>query len=588
MLFVPHHDVVLVPLAADEHGVVGGGHRDRAADREPAVHHDIPPARVLQLHRLVPRVGVDEVHVLQEREHRLVLDRLEVVHAVAESGGDVVQNRVRILRARVIVGHEHDVRELIRHAAHLRALGGVAVAAAPEHGDDVRRARPPDARDGAPQRVRRVRVVHDHREGLALVHELHAPGDGLHRLHARGDDVQRNLQRHPDRHRRGDVGHVHLAHQPARRVERARGRANRDQRLEQRELGLLHEHVRLIGERRVRGVGDDRHAVAAARGGDEKRRLGRLLRLVARVVSRRLRRRVQVDHRPLPFRVRQTVEQLGFGLPVRVHRAVEVEVVGRQVREHGDVEIHAVHATLRQRVAGNLHRRRGRAVVQHARHQLLALQRVRRGVGDLVLALVRRQPSGRGALSVLRRVILLRFPDAPVRREPRVIQHVPGRADHAALAVVGFQDRTHQKRRGGLAVRAGDADGDERSARVAVKRRRETRERLFRVGDEHLRRVLGQTFDEPVAHHRHGAGRHGVQRVIVPVRLGAAAAHEDVPAENRARVVGDAAHLDVLVLAEVAPLLYVDAAVLEELAEQRDALLILRLLLEILEVLKLV
>ena len=104
------------------------------------------------------------------------------------------------------------------------------------------------------------------------------------------------------------------------------------------------------------------------------------------------------------------------------------------------------------------------------------------------------------------------------------------------------------------------------------------------VGDDHLRRVLGQTGDRPVADDRHRAGRDRVQGVLVPVRLRAAAAHEDVPAEHRPRVVGDAAHLDVLVLAEVAPLLDVDAAVLEELAEQRDALLLLILLfLEVLE-----
>ena len=92
---------------------------------------------------------------------------------------DLGDDRVRVLGARVVGGDDADVGQLGPDAAHQRALLAVAVAAAaedadqPAAGDDARRAQ------DVLERVGRVRVVDEHREGLALVHGLEAPRNAL-------------------------------------------------------------------------------------------------------------------------------------------------------------------------------------------------------------------------------------------------------------------------------------------------------------------------------------------------------------------------------------------------------------------------
>ena len=79
--------------------------------------------------------------------------------------------------ARVVGGHDRHVGEPPRHRAHLGALAAVAVAAAAEHHDQ-----PPAADELArrPQhvleRVGRVGVVDEHREGLAALDGSKPPG----------------------------------------------------------------------------------------------------------------------------------------------------------------------------------------------------------------------------------------------------------------------------------------------------------------------------------------------------------------------------------------------------------------------------
>ena len=124
-----------------------------------------------------------------------------------------------------------------------------------------------------------------------------------------------------------------------------------------------------------------------------------------------------------------------------------------------------------------------------------------------------------------------------------------------------------------LAARPGDAHGGERRRRVPVKGSRQPRQRRPRGRHHHLRGIDAQAFDRAFAHHGHGARRDGVEREIVPVHRVAGDADEDVAAQDDPRVVGDAAHLDVLILAELDPLRDVHGAVLEQLAEQRHALL---------------
>mmetsp|Transcript_11918 Transcript_11918/g.55335 ORF Transcript_11918/g.55335 Transcript_11918/m.55335 type:complete len:448 (+) Transcript_11918:134-1477(+) len=434
VLLSAHHDVILVAFPADENSVVLTSHRDRRANGVEPVHDDVPPAHVLQLHRLVPGVGVDQVHILEKRKERLLLDRLEFVDAIAEPGDYVVQDLVRVLRPRVVVGDKDDVGVRVRHRAHLGAFRRVPIAAAAKDGDDVVRARASNGFDGSLKRRRGVRVVDDDGEGLALVHELHAPRSGLHRLHALGDDVQGNLQRDPGGDGGGYVGNVDLAHQPGDGVERAQRGSNSHRGLEQGQVGALHVHVRLVSLVLLRGVGHDGH---------RRRRLRKVRRFVKRFFALRRGRDVEVDDRALPLRVGEPPEQLRLGVPVGRHVAVDVEVVPAQVGKHGDVKIAAVHPSSNEIRGANLHGGGSRAVVQHARHELLALERVRGGVGHLVLTPVGREPPGRGGHPPLRRVLLLSLPHTPVRREPHVVERVPGGADDAALGIVRVQYGAH-------------------------------------------------------------------------------------------------------------------------------------------------
>src|SRR5207247_3241212 len=98
---VPELLTLLVPLARDHDDVVRLGGLDRVCDRGTAVPDDL-------------RVAVD-------------------------AGHDLVDDRAGILAARVVGGHDRDVRELGGDPAHDRALLAVAVTAAAEDADQSAR-----------------------------------------------------------------------------------------------------------------------------------------------------------------------------------------------------------------------------------------------------------------------------------------------------------------------------------------------------------------------------------------------------------------------------------------------------------------
>ena len=87
----------------------------------------------------------------------------------------LVDDRFRILRARVVGGHQDAVGQLPRSGAHQRPLGGVAVAAGSEHHRQPPVGHLARGAQDVVQRVGRVRVVHQHAEGLALVDRLEPP-----------------------------------------------------------------------------------------------------------------------------------------------------------------------------------------------------------------------------------------------------------------------------------------------------------------------------------------------------------------------------------------------------------------------------
>ena len=82
---------------------------------------------------------------------------------------DLQDDADRVLGPRVVARHDDVVgRAAAAAVAHQRALVGVAIAAAAEHGDDAARGDRPDRRDRLLERVRRVRVVDEHRERLTV------------------------------------------------------------------------------------------------------------------------------------------------------------------------------------------------------------------------------------------------------------------------------------------------------------------------------------------------------------------------------------------------------------------------------------
>src|SRR4051812_1948828 len=124
---------LLVPLAGDDHDVAVGGQADRLRDR---------------------RLAVDLA-----------------AHVVAlDAGEDLVEDRLGVLRARVVAGHDDLVGELRREAPHQGPLAPVAVAAGAEHHDHSSpRCQLARGAQDVLQRVGRVRVVDEHGEALALV-----------------------------------------------------------------------------------------------------------------------------------------------------------------------------------------------------------------------------------------------------------------------------------------------------------------------------------------------------------------------------------------------------------------------------------
>ena len=75
-----------------------------------------------------------------------------------------------------IVGRgERQVGDLLHGPDHPRPLGPVPVAAAPEDDQQAAGRYRPEHPESVAERVVRVRVVHKHVEGLALLDPLHPP-----------------------------------------------------------------------------------------------------------------------------------------------------------------------------------------------------------------------------------------------------------------------------------------------------------------------------------------------------------------------------------------------------------------------------
>ncbi len=104
---------------------------------------------------------------------------------------DLLDDRERILAPRIVRGDEDDVGEARRDRTHERALLAIPVSTASEHADDaIRRERPRLGKDVL-ERLRRVRVVDEHGEGLPFVDRLEPAGHSLEMLDPAPDRPRR-------------------------------------------------------------------------------------------------------------------------------------------------------------------------------------------------------------------------------------------------------------------------------------------------------------------------------------------------------------------------------------------------------------
>ena len=131
----------LVALAGDDDDVAGRGRGERGGDGHAAVELDRDRGRTR-----------------------------------GEAGEDGIGDRLRILRSRVVGGEHRDVGGVAHRRAHQRALGGVAVAPAPEDAHHPPAGAGQGAGGGqhAAEGIGRVGVVDQHGEGLAGVDPLEA------------------------------------------------------------------------------------------------------------------------------------------------------------------------------------------------------------------------------------------------------------------------------------------------------------------------------------------------------------------------------------------------------------------------------
>ena len=394
---------------------------------------------------------------------------------------DVLDDRERILAARVVGRDDDVVGPLHGDGAHHGPLAAVAVASGAEHADHPAVAELAGRLEHDVERVGRVRVVDDDRERLALVDRLEPAGHAGHRPHALGQVVVVDVEQDA----RGDHAEDVLDVEPPaqRRLDLdARGPESAAVRPQLEALG---PHLRRVREPE----------------GDERRppRLDELERepaavLVAHVHRRRRRLRAG--------------EEAALRLVVVLHRPVQVEVILREVREDERVEADAVEPVEHRAVGRGLDRDAPVAGVEHLAEEALEVDR-----------LGRRVRGGPGRAS-----------DDPLDG-----------ADEPGRAAGGGEHRAQQERGGRLPVRARHAGDLERARRLAEEDVGGDGHRGARVLDEELRHV---ELERPLDDEGGGAGRHRARREVVPVGTRSGNAEEHRAGRDAIGVVGEVGDLD--------------------------------------------
>ena len=382
---------------------------------------------VVEGHRAVAQhlVGLvalarDHHHVARARHLEGAGDRVAPVDddvalgpaAAVHAALDLLDDRLGRLAARVVRGDDDHVREPRGHGAHQRALAAVAVAAAAEDRDHAARPQLAHGLEQVLERVVGVGVVDDHREVLAGVHALQPARHAAQRREA----ARRPLSGATPRARAAPSAASRFCtlKRPSSGVRTSKTPTG----VRGPEARALPARARSPSAREVGGALDGVGPHAAAGGAGE---------LGGPVV-------VGVDD-GVSVLPQQRVEQDALGGEVAVHVAVEVEVVAGQVGEDRHPE-----ARSRGRASGPASARRPRAPRGGSRRPP---SRGTAPAGRRTRAsCARPRPAGR------------RSGTGPCRAGPPR----PGRA----------QGGVDQVGRGGLAVRAGDADELEGSAGAAA------------------------------------------------------------------------------------------------------------------------
>ena len=420
-------------------------------------------------------------------------------------GHDLGDDRVGVLRARVVGGDDRDIGEPRGDLAHQRALAAVAVAAGAEDAEDAPAAVDQLARGAQDvlERVGGVGVVDEHREVLTLLDGLEAP-------------------RHPHAARERGEERVEVAAERVHRGERAERVGDVEapgQRQRQPALTLRGPQTQAAAveadahvERAVVGVAVDREGDRVGELGGEPPAVGVVDVDHADARARGRARRRHTRHLGAPRRrargSRVRYEQPPLGQEVALHGGVEVEVVLGQVGEDRSGEAHAGRAAQLQSVRGDLHRAGALAAIEHRAEVSLQVDRLGGGAGDGTLG-----PADEGRDG----------------------------AQQPARASRGLQQRAHEEGGGRLAVGAGYADDVQLGSRVAEEARGDRPHRSARGGDEHLGHAESQrTLDDERGRPRlHGRGGE-----VVAVAAQARDTEEQRPGRDPTAVVGQALDLD--------------------------------------------
>ena len=207
------------------------GRLQRLAGHGDVVERLLAPA--LELLALLVALAGDHDDVAGPRERDGARDRRAAVDLAldvpaARPGRDRLDDRLRVLRARVVGGHDRQVGEPRPDLPHQRALAGVAVAARAEDDDHAALGDRARRQQDVLERARLVRVVDDDGERLALVDRLEAPGHAR-RVGERGQQRLRRGAEHARRRPRAErVEDVEAPGQPEPHRPLAVGRAQRE------------------------------------------------------------------------------------------------------------------------------------------------------------------------------------------------------------------------------------------------------------------------------------------------------------------------------------------------------------------------